>query len=143
MPISFFEKSSEIPYRPKNVRIENIDTLPGESAQELFYASDVIGNYAKKHKVSVRFFDAGKLADDSDTISPVVEHKLSKFVGIDVTKNGKTNGTRVAYVSNDDKPFLRQVYEKIQILTEGKQPRLAKEKAKTMLKLINEGKVKA
>ena len=38
---------------------------------------------------------------------------------------------------------VRRVYEKIQILTEVKQTRIVKEKAKTTLKLIKQGKVKA
>ena len=54
MAISLFEK--QIPYRPKNVKIENYDTLPGNSAQELHDASDVIGNYAKRHKANIRFY---------------------------------------------------------------------------------------
>ena len=139
MKISLFNK--RVPYHPKNVKIDNITSLPGNSADELYRASDVIGNYAKAHKVNVRFFDARELMGEFD--NPIVDRSLENSVGIEVSRRGKnTQGTWIKYSASDDKPFLRSVYESLQKIVEGKPLRIAEQKEETILKLIKQGKIK-
>ena len=63
-----------------------------------------------------------------------------------VAPRNKPNKAKFAYVdfiNTDDKPFLSKVYEKLQFLVEGTRPRIEKDKADTIQKLIKEGKIKA
>ena len=106
-------KPKFIPYKNPNVIIDYSRKLPGNSAQELYYAQDVIGNYAKANNVKVKFFGL-----ELEPNTPILNKLLSSNIGIAVS--GKSNSlpkvTYVDYTKTQNVPFLRQVYKAIEDL---------------------------
>ncbi|MCD8378283.1 MAG: hypothetical protein LUB59_05800 [Candidatus Gastranaerophilales bacterium] len=142
MQLSQIFSGSRLPYNSKNVKLGYMETLPGKSKEELYRAQDGIGNYLKAHSSKVEFFDPRRLAGDFD--NPTMEENLDKYVGIKVTNN-KTHRNKYSYINyyeKSDKPFLRRVYESIQRMTEGKKSPIEQMKRQTLLKLMEQGKIK-
>lgn len=139
--ISLFN-SKKYPYEHKNVKIENAP-IPTKAREDLYYATDTIGNYMQSKKASVRFFDPREMLGELDS-GKVVEN-LSQSVGIEV-KTKKTKEPKFAivnYFSNPEKPFLRKIYESLQTLVEGKNSPIENHTKETMTRLIKSGKIKA
>lgn len=107
------------PYKNPNVIIEYTHNLPGKSAEELYYAQDVIGNYAKAKGVKVRFFGAKDKMEALGAAEKLKELCASR-IGVSVYKETKffpIQKTKTIDYSNTEKePFLRQVYKTIENL---------------------------
>lgn len=141
MTINLFGNKS-IPYYPSNVKIyQDHGELPGNSAEELYRASDVIGNYAKAHNAKVSFYDARLIMDEFD--NETLSKSLENSVAVSVEKKGakQAEGTWIKY-TNDEKPFLRKVYEVLQGLIENKKSPIYSEMNATKQRLMDIGKIK-
>ena len=129
-------------YAKKYVKIEDFE-LPDKPLIKLQEAKDTIANYAKSKKVKVKFYSPwGELPECHSAF----EEKLAQNkIAMQVTsrKNSdKSSFTFIDYTEKDGKPFLRTVYEQLQLLTEKKPLRIEKEKADTITRLLEAGKIK-
>jgi len=111
----------------KYVNISRADNIPSDISNQLTGASGVIGRYAKDKGVKINIM--GLPYDDLVDIS-VKNSPCFKRAGW------------LHYNEKSDKPFLRRVYENIQLFTEGTEPRIEKMKAETLEKLRKIGKIK-
>ena len=109
-------------YAKKHFKIDGQKSLPGDSSKELNEAKLMISNYARHKKVDVRFFDPRELLEYNQNVSPKIEHKFAKMVGLEVKKKTlfrtKTSQRIITYIGRKDasKPFIREVYEQLQDL---------------------------
>ena len=128
------------PYENKNVKLHLLDSNHGKYADELYYAQDVIGNYAKANKSEVVFMEGAEMSE-----VPAFKQALkdSLYIGVENRKTKKSSGNVIKYVQEDGKPFLRRVYESLQQMIEGTQPKIEAHKSETVSKLIKSGKMKA
>ena len=108
------------PYNNPHVKIEYAQQFPGNAVNELYYAQDVIGNYAKEKGAKVRFFNPSELLGETDSL--MIENKLSSRVGIEASRKGTLpRVTTVDYFKTEKEPFLRQVYRAVENLLKGKE----------------------
>ena len=126
---------------------ENFITCPGNSINEIRKCEGVIDNYAKHKSVKIRFFDPREMTKTDEFVSPVIEDIMANSVGIEVEKKSflkpaKKSWNIVKYFKREDenKPFMREVYEKIQTLCDDKSP-IEGHKQGTIEKLVAYGKL--
>lgn len=133
--------NKKYPYENKHVKIDD-SPMPSKAKEELYYATDTIGNYMQAKKANVRFFNPREML--GEFYSGNIENKLSQSVGIEVKtkKNKKPKIAIVNYFTNPEKPFLRKVYESLQTLVEGKNSPIEEHTKNTMEKLIKSKKIK-
>ncbi len=135
MKISFMGKQ---PYNHKNVNLNLLNIEHKKYANDLYYAQDVIGNYAKANNARVTFMEA---ADRTDI--PEIQKSLTDFLNIIVEKKkeNKVYNNFIKYDSKSDKPFLRRVYESLQQIIEGKELPIEQMKRDTYNRLVKAGKI--
>ena len=135
MAITFNESGMNIQCN-KRVSINRADSMNSEFCNKLDRASGVIERYAKSKDVNITFSQ--------------VKGGTPELISIDVQPANMCR-KKVPFVSStmtgeispkSDKPFLREVYERIQLITEGTKPRIETMKAETLAKLRKIGKIK-
>lgn len=102
------------------VKIHDVNTY-GDSFNQMYNAKEVMANYAKKKGVSIDIYDAKKLLEDDESVSPIIENNFSDKLNVIVTNllNGKSKSKIIS--ANTDKTFPK-VCEKqviIPIVTDG------------------------
>lgn len=131
MTINFNSSGMDIQYN-KYVQINKADALPEKYLSQISEASETLGNYAKNKKVTINLIGCEGYRDEP------------AGVGISVNKKGVEDAPSkfVTCKEKDTKPFLRRVYERVQLLTEGTEPRINKMQQETISKLKKIGKIK-
>ena len=106
------------PYNNPNVIIFK-DKLASNVVNELHYAQDVIGNYAKANKAMVEFFPANyNVTHPLGPSSTLLNQGSTTNVGVKLYK-GDSPQARIAFVDyakTEKEPFLRQVYRAVENL---------------------------
>ena len=113
-PSLFSSKSKNVPYRNKNVKLGLFDSVHKKEADELYYAQDVIGNYAKANNSKVQIAEAADYLS-----SPALGADL--FISVEKENDIIGKGKLIKYRDDSGKPFIKRVYETVQSLTEGKE----------------------
>lgn len=88
----------------KYVKIHDVNTY-GDSFNQMYNAKEVMANYAKNNGVSIDIYDAKKLLDDDEYVSPIIENDFSDKLNVIVTNllNGKSKAKIVS--ANTDKTY--------------------------------------
>ena len=88
------------------VKIHDVNTY-GDSFNQMYNAREVMANYAKKKGISIDIYDAKKLLEDDEFVSPVIENKFSDKLNVIVTNllNGKSESKIVS--ANTDKTYKK------------------------------------
>lgn len=88
----------------KYVKIHDVNTY-GDSFNQMYNAREVMANYAKNNGVSIDIYDAKKLLDDDESVSPIIENDFSDKLNVIVTNllNGKSKAKIVS--ANTDKTY--------------------------------------
>ncbi len=88
-------------------------TLYGNSETQMYHAREVIANFARKNNVSVDIYDARRLLDGAETVSPIIEDKYSSKINVVVTNlKNKQQINRVVDANTDityPKVSIRQI----------------------------------
>lgn len=88
----------------KYVKIHDVNTY-GDSFNQMYNAREVMANYAKNNGVSIDIYDAKKLLEDDESVSPIIENDFSDKLNVIVTNilNGKSKAKIVS--ANTDKTY--------------------------------------
>ena len=130
-----------IPYKNKNVKLGMFDLAHEREAKELYYAQDVIGNYARANHAKISFQEATQRMNDKN---------FEDYLHIKVNRNTKSawKGNKspdeaiIKYDSSlSDKPFLRRVYDAVQTLMGDPIAPIEKHSRDAYLKLVQSGKI--
>lgn len=80
-------------------------TTYGDSFNQMYNAREIIANYAEKKGITVDIYDARKLLEGDEYVSPIIEDQLSDKLNVVVTNllNGKSKAKIVS--ANTDKDF--------------------------------------
>ena len=96
------------------VKLHDVNTY-GDSFNQMYNAREVMANYAKKKGVSIDIYDAKKLLEDDESISPAIANNFSDKINLIVTNilNGKSQSKIVS--ANTDKTFPKVREKKVMI----------------------------
>lgn len=88
----------------KYIKIHDTATY-GDSFNQMYNAREIIANYAEKKGITVDIYDARKLLEGDENVSPIIEEQLSDKINVVVTNllNGKSKAKIVS--ANTDKNF--------------------------------------
>ena len=116
----------------KYVQINRADAVPTKYLTQICDAAETLGNYAKDKKVKISFIGCDSFGNEPSALC------------ISVSKKGVEDPPTkfITCKEKDTKPFLRRVYERVQLLTEGTEPRINKMTQETISKLKKIGKIK-
>ena len=138
-------------YNNKSLLTVNyVNNCSDKVIKDLSGASDVICNYAKSKKAQIAitpevgtdYLYLTTSSKKAKVMSSPVNTPFSRYV------KSLRYGSRVVSTSiidgseKGDKPFLRRVYEKMQYMLEGTEPRVETMKKETLAKLKQIGKIK-
>lgn len=151
MSVNFGRKYSSINCN-EYVTINDATNFSKNVKQTLEDASDVIGRYAKAKKAKVAFlpqldsdyFYITTLSKDAKVVScPLNMDKDLNRINISKKIGSNVVSTSLVYPkSTKNKSFLRKVYEQIQYMVEGTEPRIESMKKDTLARLRAIGKIK-
>lgn len=96
----------------KYIKIHDVNTY-GDSFAQMYDARATIANYAKRNAVSIDIYDAKKLLEDDETVSPIIENNFSDKLHLIVTNllNGKSKSKIIS--ANTDKTFPKVCEKKV------------------------------
>ncbi len=125
---------------PKNVKIENIETLPESTVNKLIEARDVIGNYAKSKNASVRFFDSRTMFDSFNYEKNSRDYTSQLAIEVRQKNRPRSQVKYVEFSEKSGKSFLRNIYENLQELC-GEQSPIAEHVKNTRERLADALKI--
>lgn len=97
------------------------NTLYGDAGAQMYQAREVIARFAERNGVSVDVYDARRLLDRDEFVSPVIENDFSDKMHVAVTNllNNKTENRIVS--ANTDIVYPKESRRKILIPVRGEQ----------------------
>lgn len=97
------------------------NTLYGDAGAQMYQAREVIARFAERNGVSVDVYDARRLLDGDEFVSPVIENNFSDKMHVEVTNllNNKTENRIVS--ANTDIVYPKESRRKILIPVRGEQ----------------------
>ena len=134
------------PYLMPSVKIHDSKVMPCDSVKQLTAAKGALTSYAKEKSINISFFDPRDWPERLQPFAPGSD--LAACVGIGITKvtKNKIGHPVFAVVDFFKQPrgeFLNKVFENIQHIVEGDtRTPIEKEKAQTLERLVNAGKIK-
>lgn len=100
--------------RNESVLIQDVETIPGNSAKELKEAKGVLSDFAQKHGIKVEFADGRRLIGDTDVF--IKEGEMAKRVAVIVKKDAQNFKTAIKYFGHPE-PFVDRVFKFLTIVT--------------------------
>ena len=134
-------KTEKVPYRNKNVKIGLFNKAHEKEARDLYYAQDVIGNYAKANHSQILFQEAEERMNDPH-FKDYLHIKIKKSKRTSDLYRREPDEAVIKYENkSSNKPFLRRVYEAVQVLTGDPMMPVEKHSRETYSKLVQSGKI--
>lgn len=100
----------------KYVKIHDINTY-GDSFNQMYNARKTMANYASKKGITIDIYDARKLLEEDDSVSPAIKDKFAEKINVVVTDllSGRSKAKLVS--SNTDKTYPKEAKSPILFAT--------------------------